>query len=865
MSLWTRFRKRRALNQDLVDEIEFHRFMRSADSNPPPFGNPTVIREELHDMWTFRTIETLLQDSRYALRAMWREKAFSITSLLLLALAIGANSSMFTVLKQVILDPLPYPDSDRLVQLYDFQRENGQGFSVTMLNYLDWAAQTKTFAALAAYSGRGMSVGDGQQPELLVGLGVSANFFDLLRVQPALGRGFRPEENERGRDRVMVLSHALWQRKYGGDPAILGRTVPVNGESYQIVGVMPAGFEFPGKRYELWMPLALRGGEPAFSNRSAHYLRVIGRLQSSATYTSGAAEMNQIAANLERAYPENNRNLGVQLRPLKEAMIGDSRGIVFLLYGAVTLLLLVACASLAALQVARAAKRKLEFTTRAALGASRLRLAAQVAVESSLLGALGGALALALAYVLLHLARTKGSELLPRLEELHLDATVVLFSFLLAMGSALLFGMAPFAQISRLAEGARGSAGKGIRLQTRSVLVVAQVALAFLLLAAAGLFVRSLDKLGRVDKGFSAEGVVTLSLVLQPADYKSTDRMLAFARQLSERLDSLPGGGAGGFSTTLPLTGQGWGNPIAIAEKPSEAGAQPTIARIQCVSAGYLQSLATPLRAGRLFSKDDHARSAPVAVVDESFVREFLPDVGNPVGKRIKIGDANSQTEPWRTIVGVVGSSRQFSLEGPPEPHVYVSYLQLADLAPIVGRGLYLAARSSNPAHTLTVMKKQVAEVDPTLAIRDARYLSDYVDTALALPRARTFLMTGFAGLALLLAGTGLYGVVAFTVASRRQEFGVRIALGATPANVVAMILQEGARLTAVGLAIGILSALALSTFLDKQQLLFDLSPTDTATYILAALLLSTVTLLASYLPGRRAAAADPMKVLRTE
>jgi putative ABC transport system permease protein len=638
----------------------------------------------------------------------------------------------------------------------------------------------------------------------------------------------------------------------------------MNGESFQIVGVMPAGFAFPEKRYDLWRPLALRGGEAAWSNRAAHYLRVVGRLRPSESFAAAVVEMNQIAANLERAYPENNRNLGVQLHPLKETVIGDFRGILFLLYGSVTLLLLVACASLAALQIARAATRKAEFTTRAALGASRVRLAAQVAVESGLLGGIGGGLGLALAFALLHIVRRTGGELLPNLDSVHMDPPVLVFSFVLAMGSALLFGLAPFAQISRLVGVTRGATSKGIRLELRSALVVVQVGLAFVLLAGTGLFIRSLDKLEGADKGFNASGVVTVGIALQETEFRTSERMMAFAGQLAERLDALPGNGTGGFTTALPLSGQAWGNPIAIAEKPAAVGSKPNIARIQCVSAGYLRTVKTPLRLGRFLSKDDQVRSAPVALVDESFVRQFLPDVGNPIGKRIKIGDADSR-EPWRTIVGVVGSSRQFSLDGTPEPHLYVSYFQLGDLAPVVGRGLYLAARGANPPSTLSALKGQVAELDPTLAIRDTGYLSDYVDAALAPQRARTWLMAGFASLALLLAGASLYGVVAFTVASRTQEIGVRVALGATSANVISMVLLDGARLAAIGLSFGVLCALALSTILNKQRLLFEVSPTDATTFILAAAILATVGLMASYFPGRHAASIDPMRALRME
>ena len=864
MNWFTRLRKRRSLDRDLADEIDFHRAMRAGDFCPPPFGSTTRIHEELYEMWTFRPIETFLQDARFAWRGMCRDKAFSLTAVLLLVLALGANTAMFTILKRIVLDPLPYPAADRLVRISDFQRQTGQTFQVTMLNYLDWAARTRTFESLAAYTGSGVSVGGAGQPEILIGLQVSANFFDTIGVHPALGRAFRPEENARGRDQVMILSHALWQRQFGGDPGIIGRIVPVNGEPFQIVGVMPAGFVFPEKRYELWMPLAFRGGEAAWSNRSAHYLRVVGRLRPSATFTAAVAEMNQIAGNLEGAYPEFNRYLGVQLRPLKEAVIGDFRGILLLLYASVSLLLLVACASLAALQIARAATRQAEFVTRAALGAGRARLALQVAVESGLLGIIGGALGLALAYALLAIVRRTGGELLPHLDSVRMDLPVLAFSFLLAAGSALLFGFAPFARISRLAGVTRGAASSGIRLELRSALVVVEVAFAFVLLAGAGLFIRSLDKLGAADKGFDAGGVVTLGLALADTQYQTSQSILAFAAQLADRLDSLPGNATAGFTTALPLSDQSWGNPIAIAEKPATDGARPNMARIQCVSSGYLPAVKTPLRTGRLFSRNDNARSVPVAIVDESFVRRFLPGLGNPIGKRIKIGDADSR-EPWRTIVGVVASSRQYSLDGSPEPHLYVSYLQLGDLAPIVGRGLYLAARSSLPPDTLTALKAQLADLNPAIAIRHTGYLSDYVDSALAPQRVRTWLMAGFATLALLLAGASLYGVIAFTVASRTQEIGVRVALGATAAKVMSMVLLDGARLAALGLGLGVACTLILSRILDQRHLLFEVSPQDPLTFLLSAAILASVALLASYLPGRHAASIDPMSALRKE
>jgi putative ABC transport system permease protein len=864
MRWWLKLRKRRSLDQDLEDEMAFHRDMRAHDLDPPPFGNPTQIKEGVRDMWTFGWIETLVADGRYALRGMRRDMGFTVTAIALLALAIGANTAMFIVLKRVILDPLPFPGADRLVRIYDFHKERGTTFSVTPLNYLDWAGESKTFESLAAFSGQGMTITGQGEPELIIALGVSPNLLRTLGIKPALGRDFRPMEVERGRDRVIILTDRLWQRTFGADPAIVGHQLRINGEGYEVIGVMPNGFNFPDKTYEAFVPLPLRGGDPELINRSRHFLRVVGRLRSSATVESARAEMNQIAGRLETAYPEVNAKLGVQRRTLKYTVVGDSRLLVLLLYGAASILLLIACANLASLLVARASARRIEFATRAALGASRMRLTLQMLVEAGVLSVIGWAGGLGLAYLLIRSLRITALDSLPRMDELNVDPAILAFSIGLMLTTAILCGLGPALFGTRSLGTARGSAAHGIRRGMRQTLVVAQVAMSLVLLTGAGLFLRSLYNLTRADRGFDAESVVTMGVALGVDGYPSAGKMMNFAQQLSTGLSESPSLRAAGFSTGLPLSGAAWGNPIAVQGRPAMAGNMSNIARIQCVSPGFLQALKMRLLAGRTIAPSDDSRAPAIALVDQVFVRTLLDGARNPIGKRIKIGDADSGG-PWLTIVGVVAASRQFSLEGSPEAQIFVPYFQLGDLAPIVGRGIYVVGRSSSPAETSRAMKAKISALDPSLAVRGPNLLSDSVDSAMAPARFRTSLMIGFAALALVLASVGLYGVIAFAVAQQTQEIGVRIALGAQGTQIVSMVLASGARLSGLGITLGVCGALALSGILEKEQLLFGVSPRDGLTLAVVAAVLGLVTLVASFVPAWRAASIDPMRALRTE
>jgi len=865
---------RRSLRARMEEELQFHLGrleQRKIESGVQPadaraqarreFGNATLLMEQTLDSWRYPFVDTMVQDVRYALRGLRRNRAFAATAFVLLALAIGANTAMFTIVKRVLLDPLPYPQSERLVRIWSAHTQTGSPYSVTALDYQDWAAQSKRFGAIAAYSGQGMTLSGEGEPELLTGLGVSANLFHVLGVRPMLGRDFRAGENEQGSDRVLILSYALWQRKFGGREDVVGRTTRLDGEAFEVIGVMPPHFHFPDAGYEAWRPLPLKGGDPNWFNRSAHFLRVVARLKPSATLASATAEMTGIARQLERAYPATNDQVGVQLRPLKDWMVGDSKALVFTLYGGVTLLLLTVCSNLAGLLIARAAARRAEFATRVALGATRVRLMAQMTVETALLSVVGGAAGLGLANVLLILVKTRAADTLPRLDELALDPGILLFSLALMLATAMLFGMAPTIQLPHLVQGSRGTAARGIRRHMRSTLVVLQVAFAVILLAGAGLFLRSLHNLSHVDLGFDPRGVLTANFVLSQKQYPTSDKMLQFTRQLDERLAAARDLLAAGFSTTLPLSGQEWGNPIRIAGYPVLPG-KSDIATIQCVSPRFLSALQSPLKLGRQLTDRDDARSPLVVLVDQTFVHAFLPQGESPLGRQVRIGDSESG-DPWRTIVGVIGSFRQSSLDGPLEPEVFLPYAQLGERAAMVGRGMYVALRSGAPAAAIGMLKGQIASLDPALAVRDVRPLTDSVDAALASQNLRTSLVGAFAALALLLAGVGLYGVIAFAVAQRTPEIGVRMALGARASQIAGLILADGARLGIAGIALGIGATLSLSKL--AEHLLFGVSGRDATTLTAVAAVLAGVTALASYIPARRAAAIDPVRTIREE
>jgi putative ABC transport system permease protein len=870
MNFWLKLRRRRNLEQDLEEELAFHQAMRSAEAGHAPSGNRLRIKEDLRGMWTFVWLELLLQDIRYGLRGLRRNKGFSLTAVLLLTLGIGANTAMFTIVKRVLLDPLPWPHSERLVRIWSTQKSSGALSPVTALDYLDFADQAKSFESLGAYTSTSVALNGEGQPELLVGSQVTANLFRTLGVRPMLGRDFRAEENDRGSARVIILSHGLWRRKFGGQSDVIGRVLQVNGESFQIIGVMAPGFSFPDATNEAWIPLVLKGGELRWINRFAHFLGVVGRLHAARSIASANAEIQGIAARLEQAYPQADQHQGARVRGMKESLIADSRTMLFTLYGAVTLLLLIVCSNLAALLLERAASRRAEFSVRTALGASRGRLFGQMTIETALLSLAGGAAGVGFAGVFLDLLKIRLPNTFPRLHEIGIDGEVLGFSLGLTLLTGLLFGIAPALQLPRAVQtpglSLRGSGGSRMRRGMRSALVVLQISMAGVLLAGAGLFLRSLDNLSRVDPGFDPRGVISANVVLADKAYPSKERILGFVDQLDRQLSAAPGVQSAGISTSLPLAGHGWGNPVLIAGHPSPAG-KPYQARIQVITPHFLETVHMGLKLGRGFTERDDARAPRVALVTETFARSFLPHGESPVGQRVQLGggsdDDDDDPQPWLTIVGVVAPVRLSALDGPPDPVMFMPYAQLGEVAPMVGRGLYLAVRSQTNATAVGAIRGRVGSLDPSLAIRDAGPMDASIGAALAPQSLRTWLLSGFAALALILAGVGLYGVIAYAVTQRRQEIGVRMALGAQASQIGRLVVLDGARLALLGIALGLAGTVSLSRL--AGHLLFGVSGHDAITLSAAFAILVAVALLASYLPARRAAAIDPMQTLRSE
>ena len=879
MSLLRRIRnvfRPRPLAQEIDEELRFHLDMRArqfaAEGLPPDeararareaFGNPLLLRERTRDADVWVGLDTFLQDLRQSFRMLRRSPALTAAAVVTLALGIGANTGVFSLVDAVLLRPLPYPDAERLLVLYQQHERADVGRTrAAPLDFLDWQAQSRSFASMAAHVGTGFTLA-GEDPELVIGQLVSAELFTVLGVRPLLGRTFRRDENEAGRDGVMLLGYALWQRRFGGDPGVLGRSVVANGRSFTVVGVMPPGFDYPGKRYQLWVPLPLRAandyGLPI--TRQSRYLQVVGRLRPGVTPQQAAADLDAIGRRLSVAYPDSNAETTVRVASLTEETVGAVRRPMLLLLGAAGLVLLVACANVGGLLLARASARRAEMALRSALGAAVRRLIRRLLTETVALFAVGLAAGLVVAQATLLAVRRFGPADIPRLDEAVLDGRAFFFAALVVGVAALLFGLAPALHAAR--SGAAGAAavaggrvhgGAPSRQRLGNAVVVAQLGLALALLTGAGLVGRSLLTLQAVDKGFAANQVVTFGLGLPPARFPDAASMLAVHRSLVDGLAAQPLFEAVGTTTALPLSGQDLENSVTLeGDAPSE---DPPVAGLHGVSPGYLQAMGIPLRQGRGFTAQDREDARPVAIVNETFAHLHWPP-GDALGKRL-------QTDgPWRTVVGVVGDVRHRRPDVSPRPEVLVPYAQLdPGFLTSWARGVSVVVRSSaEPSVVVGLARSAVREIDPTLPLVEVRPMRELVADATAQPRFRALLMAGFALIATVLSLVGVFGVTSHFAAQRWPEIGVRMALGARRADIFALVLGRGAWLALAGALLGLAAAIALSRSLSS--LLFEVSPTDPTILGLAAAVLTVAALLASYLPARRAARVDPAVTLR--
>ncbi len=823
-------------------------------------GNPTLIREEIYRMNSLTFIESLWQDVRCGLRMLRKNAGFAMIAVLTLALGIGANTAIFSVIHAVLLRPLPYDHPDRITLVRESNPGKGfEQFSVSPPNYMDWKNGASVFEQMASMSRSQLSYTGGAEPERLVGARVAASFFSVLGAQPELGRTFLPEDDVVGKASVVVLSHGLWTEHFGSDPQVIGKSLTLDGESYRVIGVMRNGFQFP-RGVQLWLPSEFDERSLSPRARGAHYLTVIARLKPGASIDQAQAEMVSISKRLEQLYPGTNTGWTSRVVALNEATVGNIRPTLLVLFGAVGFLLLIACANVANLLLARATARQREIAIRFSLGASRLRIARQLLTESILLSGIACALGLLLAEWAIRALRSLPPSTLPRAESIGLDLPVLGFAAGVAVLTALLFGFAPALQITRgapseaLKEGGRtASAG---RHGVRSALVVFETTLALVLLVGSGLLLKSFMRLQTVDPGFQSKNILTANISLPKSKYSTDAQTIQFFGQALERLQAVPDVKEAAVASGNPIEGSNLSFVFATKELQALAPADQPSAGYYVVSSNYFHTLAIPLLVGRYFTQGDSAGSPRVAIVSQAVAQRFFHD-RSPIGQTIKIG-VGAGDPPWREIVGVVGDVKDDGLGEAVTMTVYEPYTQQAWSS----MGLFLRS-DSDPSHLASILRSQVMSVDKDQPVAEIATGEQLMSEAVAQPQLRTLLLGLFAGLALVLASLGIYGVMSNTVAQRTHEIGVRMALGAGQRSVLGLVLGNGMRLTLLGIALGTLGAFALTRLM--KGFLFHVTPTDPATFVSVAVFLFLVALLASYIPARRATRVDPVVALRYE
>lgn len=808
----------------------------------------------------------MFQDLRYGLRLLRSNPLFTLVAVLTLALGIGANTTIFSVVNAVLLRPLPYRDAEQLVTVWH-RNVNQRGaqagsFELTPANFLDLQKQQQSFTQLAAFASHDFNLTGAGEPERVRGWQASASLFDVLGVAPVVGRVFTVDEDRAGAEPVVVVSHGFWQRRLGGAGNAVGQTLRLDDRNVTVIGVLPPGFEFPVKGAELWSPLAFDA--EAANARTAFYLNAVARLRPGVTLAQAQSDSEAIAQRLDQAFPRSNAGMRFTLEPLRERHGGQSRTTLYLLLGAVGCVLLIACVNVANLLLARATVREKELAVRAALGAGRRRLLRQMLTESALLSLLGGAGGLALAWWGVRALRLLDPGTIARLDEVNLDARVLAFTLGVSLLTGLLFGLAPALQSSRLnlnqalKESGRGAAGAaGHRL--RGALVIAEVALSLVLLAGAGLLIRSFVRLLNVDPGFNAERVLTLRVELSQDKAQDAAQAANFYQQVLERVQAVPGVEAASAVNALPIVTPGMRAALVMEDKPDPPPGQPQLGNNRVVSPDYFRTLGIPLFSGRTLTPQDNGQAPPVAVINQTLARRYWGDE-NPLGKRFKLGARNGDL-PWLTVAGVVGDVRQEGLSNAPLPEFYTPFTQAhARWA----RPRVLAVRTAGePLAALAAVKSAVWAVAPDQTIHDVQTMEAVLANWLAPRRFNLVLLGVFAALALVLAGTGIYGVLSYVVTQRTKEIGVRLALGAAHRDIVRLIVRQGMTLTAAGIALGLAASLALARFL--AGFLFEVRAWDPLTLGGITLLLAGVAWLACWIPARRATRIDPLTALRHE
>ena len=806
-----------------------------------------------------------MNDFRFALRQIHKSPGFTMIAVFTLALGIGVNSAIFSVVDTVLLRPLSFPKPDQLVMIWGSNvNEPTSKETDSCPDFYDYRAQSQSFSAMAGYSSAGTVLNGVGEAQELSGVAVNGDFFEVIGVKPLLGRGFTANEAKIGQPNVVVIGYGLWKRAFGSDPKIVGRELNLAGRKCTLLGVMPPGSKFPvaAETSEFIMPL-----EPLVASqvpeRGSHFLRLIGRLKAGVAPQQADAEMKSIAAHLAAQYPDTNMGRSVFVRPLLEDIVGDVRPALLILLGAVALVLLIACANVANLLLARAATRSREIGIRTALGASRLLIVRQLLTESLLLALIGGATGLVLAWWVVDLLGTFGPRDVPRLHDVQVNLGVCAFTFGLAILSTLIFGLVPALQVSRtnvnesLQQGSKGSTGGLHGARTRAFLVISQVSLSLLLLAGAGLLIKSFFNLRATDPGFEPSRLLVLDQILPRTTYPEPDQQRRFFGQLVPKLAALPGVEAVGGANPLPFSGNDSNSSFTIAGQPPIAPGNHPDASHLVVIPGYFRAMKIPLRNGRSFDQRDAENSAHVAMINETFARRFLPNE-NPIGQHILLDLGDNKSDALE-VVGVVADSKQTDLSAAVVPEMY------QPLAQSPNRRVWLVLRTAGA--TLSgidvAVRRVIHEQDPDVFVGNLQPMQTLIGKGLAQPRFNMVLLAVFAAVAMVLAGIGIYGVIAYSVAQRTREIGIRMALGAQRSDMLQMVLRQSLSVVLIGLALGLVAAFAATRLLGS--LLYGVGANDIFTYVSVLLLLGATALLASYIPARRAMKVDPVIALRTE
>ena len=795
------------------------------------------------------------QDFVFALRMMRKAPGFTLTAVLATALGIGANTAIFTVVKQVLLQPLPYPDAARIVDVNEYAR--GRASAVSPPNFMDWRAGNQTLTAISGYYDQVLTLTGGNEPSRVNAAVVDHYLTDVLGVTPMMGRAFSADDMRPGGRKLAILGYGLWQRAFGGDPRIVSRQITLEGELYEVIGVMPRGYNFPGET-DAWLPLRWEPDAMRDNQRGAHFIAAVGRLRPGVTAAQASADLDRIEQGIAARFPTKVGGYTVAAVPLLSSMVESVQRPLMILFGAVAFVLLIACVNVANLLLARATTRTGEIAVRAALGAGRRQLFRQLLAESVVLSLAGGAAGLLLASWGVRALMAVAPADLPRAGDVHIDATILIFSIALSIVAGIVFGTVPAVIASRpdltvfLRDAGRDGSASGGRRRLRGALVAAQVALALVLLAGAGLAIRSFERLTRVDPGFRTANVLTFDISLPEASFPSMASQTAFFRDYVERIQHVGGVAAAGAASIAPVTRSGFGGSFTIYGRPEDANEGN--AQVRSATPGYMEALSIPLRAGRFITAQDTEGSARVALISETAARQYWPGE-NPVGKQLRV-HVNEQARIPREIVGVVGDVRTRGMELAPVPVIYVPHTQYGPESMTV-----FVRAAADPMALLPELKAALRALGPGVAISRTRAMEDLVAANVAEPRFRTLLLTVFAIVSLALAGVGLYGVVAFSVNQRRAELGLRMALGADPHAVLRLVLREGLRPVAAGILIGLGGAAMLAGVM--KTLLFGVDALDPVTFGIVATVLAGVALAACYIPARRAMTVDPATSLR--